>query len=104
VCARVQVTIGHDDRLGLTRRERRYVSARFQERLDRALQTELIGLLRGRGAAGYRMAERIDPIGFVVDEPDGGRHRVVGLLQPPLLRHGRLRDIEFGLHELDETR
>lgn len=104
VCARVQVTIGHDDRLGLTRRERRYVSARFQERLDRALRSELIGLLRRRGAAGHRMAERIDPIELVVDEPDGGCHRVVGRLQPPLLRHGRLRDIEFGLHELDETR
>ena len=106
VCARVEVTIGHDDRLGLTRRERRYVSARFQERLDRALRTELIGLLRRRGAAGHRMAERIDPIELVVDEPrNGGRpHRVIGLLQPPLLRHGRLCDIEFGLRELEPMR
>ena len=104
VCARVQVTIGHDDRLGLTRRERRYISARFQERLDRALRTELIGLLRRRGAAGYRMAERIDPIELVIDDPDGGRHRVVGRLQPPQLRHGRLRDVEFGLCELEPTR
>ena len=104
VCSRVQVTIGHDDRLGLTRRERRYVSARFQERLDRALRTELIGLLRRRGAAGYRIAERIDPIELVVDEPDGGCHRIVGRLQPPPLRHGRLRDIEFGLRELEPTR
>jgi hypothetical protein len=104
VCARVQVTIGHDDRLGLTRRERRYVRARFQaERLDRALRTELIGLLRRRGAAGYRMAERIAPIELVIDAP-GGCHRVVGRLQPPLLRHGRLRDIEFGLRELEPTR
>jgi hypothetical protein len=105
VCSRVQVTIGHDDRLGLTRRERRYVSARFQaERLDRVLRTELLGLLRRRGAASYRMAERIDPIEIVIDDPDGDRHRVVGRLQPPLLRHGRLRDIEFGLRELDSTR
>jgi hypothetical protein len=105
VCARVQVTIGHDDRLGLTPRERRYVSARFQaERLDRALRTELIGLLRRRGAASYRMAERIDPIEIVVDAPGGGCHRVVGRLQPPLLRHGQLRDIEFGLRELEPTR
>ena len=105
LCSRVQVTIGHDEWLGLTRRERRYVSARFQaERLDRALRTELIGLLRRRGAAGHRMAERIDPIELVVDAPDDGWHRVVGRLQPPLLRHGRLRDIEFGLRELDQTR
>lgn len=82
MCSRVHVTIGHDDRLGLTQRERRYVSARFQERLDRALCTELIGLLRRRGAAGYRMAERIDPIELVIDEPGGGCHRVVGHLQP----------------------
>lgn len=60
--------------------------------------------MRRRGAAGYRMAERIDPIELVVDAPDGGRHRVVGRLQPPLLRHGQLRDIEFGLHELEPTR
>ncbi|MEA2885428.1 MAG: hypothetical protein QOH32_4723 [Bradyrhizobium sp.] len=79
VCARVQVTISHDDRLGLTPRERRYVSARFQ-------------------------AERIDPIQLVVDARDGGCHRVVGRLQPPLLRHGQLRDIEFALHELESTR
>lgn len=104
VCARVRVTIGHDDRLGLTRRERRYVSACFQERLDRALRIELIALLRRRGAAGYRIAERLDPIELVVDQPDGHTRRIVGRLQPPQLRHGRLRDIEFVLRELEPTR
>jgi hypothetical protein len=50
------------------------------------------------------MAERIDPIEIVVDARDGGCHRVVGRLQPPLLRHGQLRDIEFALRELESTR
>ena len=104
VCARVRITIGHDDRLGLTRRERRYVSARFQDRLDRALRTELIELLCRRGAAGYRMAEGLDPIELVVDDPGGDCHRIVGRLQPPQLRHGRLRDVEFALRELEPTR
>lgn len=99
VCAGVHITIGHDERLGLTRRERRYISARFQERLDRSLRTELIQLLRCRGAASYRIAERIEPIELVIDESDG--HRIVGCLQPPQLRHGQLRDIEFGLRELE---
>jgi hypothetical protein len=48
-----------------------------------------------------RRANEILKAELVVDEPDGGRHRVVGRLQPPLLRHGRLRDIEFGLRELE---
>jgi hypothetical protein len=104
VCARVRVTIGDDDRLGLTRRERRYVSARFQEGLDRALRTDLVALLHRRGAASYRMAERLDPIELVVDQPDGDARRIVGRLQPPQLRHGRLRDIEFVLHEPEPTR
>ena len=103
VCGRVRVTIGHDDRLGLTRRERGYVSARFQEHLARSLHTELIALLRRRGAASYRMAERLDPIELVVDQPDGEPRRIVGRLQPPQLRHGRLRDIEFALRELEPT-
>jgi hypothetical protein len=104
VCARVRVTVGDDDRLGLTRRERRYVSARFLERLDRALWIELMGLVRRRGAAACRMAERLDPIELVVDQPDGEIRRIVGRLQPPQLRHGRLRDVEFGVRELEPNR
>ena len=104
VCARVRVTIGDDDRLGLTRRERRCVSARFLERLDRALWIELMALLRRRGAAGHRLAEHLDPIELVVDQPDGDPRRIVGLLQPPQLRHGQLRDVEFGVRELEPTR
>jgi hypothetical protein len=104
VCARVHVTIGHDDRLGLTRHERRDVRARFQERIDRTLRSELIALVRRRGAAARRIAEALDTIELVLDEPDGERQRIIGQLQPPQVRHGRLRDIEFGLHEYEPGR
>jgi hypothetical protein len=43
------------------------------------------------------VAERIDPIEFVVDDRDGNHVRVVGRLEPPQAHHGSLRDIEFEL-------
>lgn len=101
VCARVQVTIGRDhDRLGLARHERGYVLARFQERLDGALRTELAELVRRRGAAARRIAETLEPIELVVDDPRRGRQRVIGRVQPPQLRYGQLREIEFAVREL----
>jgi hypothetical protein len=52
VCWRVHVTIGRDDaRLGLAPHERRYVMARFRERLDGTLHAELVALARQRGAS-----------------------------------------------------
>jgi len=103
VCARVHITIGHDDRLGLTRHERRYVVARFQERLDGSLRTELTQLVRRRGAAARRIAETLETIELVLDHPHREHERIVGRLQPPQLRHGQLRDIDFGLRELELT-
>jgi hypothetical protein len=99
VCARVQLTIGRDDRLGLTHHERRYVLVRFCGRLDLALRNELTALVRRRGAAARRVAESLAPIEFVVDDPHVGRRRLVARLQPPQLRGGDLRAIEFGLRE-----
>jgi len=104
MCARVRVTVGHDDRLGLARHERRHVLARFEERLDGVLRSELAELVRRRGAAAHRAAEHMDPIELVVDDPDSEHQRIIGRLQPPLVRHGQLRDIEFGLRELEPTR
>jgi len=104
VCARVHITIGRDDRLGLARHERRYVIARFEERLDRGLRSELTQLARRRGAAAHRVADVLEAIEFVVDEPAGERQHIVGRLQPPQLRHGWLRDIEFVVRELEQTR
>ncbi|MDX6410410.1 MAG: hypothetical protein QOE13_3481 [Gaiellaceae bacterium] len=100
VCGCVRVTVGVDGRLGLAPRERRLLGVRFHEPLEDALRAELLRLLRRRGSAGRRAAERVDPIEFVVDDLRGERRRIVGWLQPPLVRHGQLRDIEFGLREL----
>jgi hypothetical protein len=99
VCARVQITIGRDGRLGLAQHERRYVVARFLERLHPALRTELTQLARRRGAAARRAAERMDPIEVIFDDRRLGRQRIVAWVQPPQLRCGELREIEFGLRE-----
>jgi hypothetical protein len=102
VCGRVYITVGHDDRLGLTRRERRYVAARFEERLDAEFRSELAQLARRRGAAARRIADVLETIELVLDEPANKCERIIGRLQPPQLRHGRLRDITFGLRELEQ--
>jgi len=100
VCARVHITIGRDGRLGLTRHERRYIAARFLERLHPALRSELTELARRRGAAARRAAERMDPIEVVYDDTRLGRQRITGWIQPPQVRpRGELREIEFGLRE-----
>ncbi len=101
VCWRVRVTIGRDDvRIGLAPQERRYVTASFRERLDRELHAELVALVRQRGAAAWRVAERMEPIVIVVDDVHRGRQRVVGRLQPPQLRGVDLCDVEFAVREL----
>jgi len=97
VCGCVHVTIGRDDRLGLTQQERRLVWVRFHEPVDDELRAELTRLVRRRGSAARRVAERIDPIEVVVDDPRGDRQRIVGHLEPPQVRHGQIGDIKFGL-------
>jgi hypothetical protein len=104
ICGWVQVTIGDDERLGLTRQERRLVQVRFHEPLDDDLRSELTLLLRRRGQAARRAAERIDPIEVVVDDPHGERQRIVGSVEPPQVHHGPLRNVEFGLRELERSR
>jgi hypothetical protein len=103
VCGRVHITIGHDDRLGLTRHERRYVIVRFEEHLDHGLRSDLTQLTRRRGAAARRIADVLEGIELVLDEPTGEFERIIGHLQPPVLRHGRLRDIEFSVRVLERT-
>ncbi len=99
VCGRVHVTIGRDARLGLARHERLYVAARFLERLHPALRTELTALVRRRGAAARRVAERMEPIELVFDDVHLGHQRIIARVEPPQLRRGELREIEFGLRE-----
>jgi hypothetical protein len=95
----VHVAIGFDDRLGLTRRERRTVRVRFCEPVADELRGELSELARRRGSAGERAAERIGPIEVVIDDPAGEHERMTGRLRPAHTRDGRLREIEFGLRE-----
>ena len=104
ICGWVQVTISDDERIGLTAQERCLVRVRFHEPLDDGLRSELTQLLRRRGAAAGRAAERIDPIEVVVDDPHAERQRIVGRVEPPHVHHGTLRDIEFALRKLEPTR
>jgi hypothetical protein len=97
VCGCVHVTVRLDDRLGLTQQERRLVGVRFHEPLDDDVRAELGRLVRQRGSAARRAAERMSPIEVVVDDRHGARVRIIGRLQPPQARHGQLRDIEFEL-------
>jgi len=99
VCGCVHVAIGFDDRVGLTWRERRTVRVRFCEPVADELRAELSELARRRGSAGERAAERITPIEVVIDDPTGEHERMTGRLRPAHTRHGRLREIEFGLRE-----
>jgi len=99
ICGRVQVTFGRDDRLGLTPRERRYVVARFEDRLHPTLRSELAELACRRGAAARRAAECMEPIVLVVGDPRHGRERIVGRIVPPQIRRGDLYEIEFELRE-----
>jgi hypothetical protein len=104
VCACVHVTVGVDERLGLTQRERRLVRrVRFHEPVDDDFRAELSELARRRGTASRRAAERIAPIEVVVDDPQSEHKRMVGSLQPPQRRHGQLGEIEFGLGQLQQT-
>jgi hypothetical protein len=104
ICGWVQVTIGDDERLGLTRPERRLVQVRFREPLDDRLRSELILLLRRRGQGARRAAERIEPIEVVIDDPHGERERILGSIEPPQVHHGRLRDIDFALRRVEPAR
>jgi len=103
VCGYVRVTVGLDGRLGLAPRERRLVRVRFHESLDDELRAELVRLVRRRGSAACRAAERVDLIEVVVDDPRGERRPIIGWLQPLQVRDGQLRDIEFGLRELERA-
>jgi hypothetical protein len=77
--------------------ERRYVLARFCDRLDPALRTELTELVRRRGTAARRIAETLQPLEIVIDETC---ERLIVGLQPPQVRGRALREVEFGLREL----
>lgn len=99
VCGRVELIVRADLRLGLAPRERRCLTARFLERLDPGLHSELTELIRRRGMAARRAAERMAPVELVFDDPRRGRQRIVGCIEPPQRRYGDLQELEFGLRE-----
>jgi hypothetical protein len=99
VCGRVELTVDVDAPLDLTARERRCVTVRFSDRLEPALRAELTELVRRRGAAARRAAERMKPIEIVFDDPSLGLQRITGSIQPPQRRSGELHDIKFVLRE-----
>jgi hypothetical protein len=101
VCGRVELTVAADSRLGLAPRERRSFTVRFLDSLEPGLRTELTTLVRRRGAAARRAAERMQPIEIVFDDPLRGLQRITGWVQPPQRRHGDLRDVRFGLRAAD---
>jgi hypothetical protein len=75
------------------------VRVRFHEPVDDDLRIELTELARRRGTASDRAAEHIAPIELVIEDPRGEHEHMIGDVRPPQRRHGRLRDIEFGLRE-----
>jgi hypothetical protein len=97
VCGRVELIATTDARLGLTPRERRSFTVRFLDSPEPGLLTELTTLVRRRGAAARRAAERMQPIEIVFDDPLRGLQRIAGCVQPPQRRNGDLNDIQFGL-------
>lgn len=99
VCGRVELTVGADTRLGLTARERRIITVRFLDPVEPRLRAELTELIRRRGAAARRAAERMKPIEIVFDDPLRGLQRIAGCVQPPQRRSGDLHDITFVLRE-----
>jgi hypothetical protein len=99
LCGRVELTVRADTRLGLAPRERRRVDMRFVEHLHPTLRTELAELVRRRGSAARRAAERMDPIELIFGDPGSGLQRIIGWLEPPHARHRELHEIEFGFRE-----
>ncbi len=99
VCGHVELTVDAGTRLGLTARERRYLTVRFLDRVEPRLRAELTELVRRRGAAARRAAERMKPIEIVFDDPSHGLQRITGSIQPPQRRSGDVHDIQFVLRE-----
>jgi len=102
VCGRVQVRIGRADRRRRAPQKRRYVAARFVDRLHPQLRAELTELAHSGGAAAWHAAEGMEQIVVVIDDPSLGRERIVARIEPPQVPRGYLRDVEFGLRELGQ--
>jgi hypothetical protein len=98
VCERAQVAVVSDRRVGLAPAERRYITVRFLDGIEDRLRGELARLVGLRGMRGSRFAEMLAPIDLVVEDREG-EHRIVGRVQPPVMRCGSLREIDFRVRE-----
>jgi hypothetical protein len=103
VAGRARLTVDHDVRVGIAagERRRRSMRATFTERVDPTLHDELAAVVRRRGAAARRAADRMEPIEVVVEDTHLGRQRIVGRVEPPQVRRGDLDEIEFAVREID---
>jgi hypothetical protein len=103
VAGRVRLTVDHDVRVGIAagERRRRSMRATFTERVDPTLHDELAAVVRRRGAAARRAADRMEPIEVVVEDTHLGRQRIVGRVEPPQVRRGDFDEIEFAMREID---
>lgn len=102
VCGRMQVKVGREVGPRRAPQKRRYVAARFLDRLHPQLRAELTELAHGGGAAARLAADRMQPIVVVIDDPSHGRERIVARIEPPHVLGGFLGNVEFGLRELAE--
>lgn len=103
VCSRARVTIGdHYRSLGLAARERCFVTVAFREGTEVHLRGELSKLIKQRGAAAKRTAERLEPIVVVVQDNELGERRIEGVVRPLTTRPvGDLANIDFPVRQRD---
>ena len=96
VCDRVLVTVTvSDERLGLTPRERRHATVRFLHDIEPEFRSQLLEILRRRGARSRRAAEALNPIELVVE----GEQRLAARIEPPTVRNLSLEQTDFTLRQ-----
>lgn len=78
-------------------RVNRLISSTVRRRLPCSMRLTVIWLRPD--ALAPVVAEGMAPIEVVFDDRHLGRQRIAGWVQPPRLRRGDLRDIEFRLYE-----
>lgn len=103
VCARARVTIGEQQRsVGLTQRERCFVTVAFRENTVSHLRDDLAKLRKRRGRAAELVADRLAPITVVVRDDHKGKIEVEGYVQPPKTRAvGDFSEVDFPVREKD---
>lgn len=101
LCSRVSVTVVSDVRVAPGSSLPPRVRVRFLEGVDSAFRDELEELTRARGMRCRRLAENLEPVEIVWEEPNGwrtgGKRTRVGRLEPPTTHSAPLEDTGFQL-------